>query len=145
MAAAASGNASRRERTELAVAYRKPTFFTRRVFNPLAMKVPLMGVTPLAVRGRRTGKTHRVPVIPIEHGGNEYLVSPRGEADWVRNLRAAGDAQLRGRAIRATEVPVGERAPILATYQKVAGRAVASHFKALPDPADHPVFRIEPR
>lgn len=127
------------------MAYRRPNFFTRKVFNPLAMKVPMMGVTPLAVRGRRSGRLHRIPVIPIQHGGSEYLVSPRGETDWVRNLRAAGEAELRGRGIRATEVPVPERAPILSKYQDVAGRTVASHFKALPDPADHPVFRIESR
>jgi hypothetical protein len=127
------------------VAYRRPNLFTRRVFNPLAMRLPMMGVTPLAVRGRKTGKVHRVPVIPIELDGRQYLVSPRGEADWVRNLRAAGEAELRGRTVGATEVPVAERAPILRKYQDVAGLAVASHFKALPDPADHPVFRIESR
>jgi len=127
------------------MAYRRPSFFTRRVFNPLAMRFPVRGVTTLAVVGRRSGRIHRVPVIPIEHGGREYLVSPRGESDWVRNLRVAGEAALRGRGIRATEVPVAERPPILAKYEDVAGRAVASHFKALPDPADHPVFRIEPR
>ena len=105
----------------------------------------MRGVTTLAVVGRRSGRIHRVPVIPIEHGGREYLVSPRGESDWVRNLRVAGEAALRGWGIGATEVPVAERPPILAKYEDVAGRAVASHFKALPDPADHPVFRIEPR
>ena len=35
-----------------------------------------------------------------------------------------------------------ERPPILDAYREKAGRAVESHFKALPDPADHPVFRI---
>ena len=103
----------------------------------------MMGVQPLAVRGRRSGDVHRVPVIPIEHGGTRYLVSPRGETDWVRNLRAAGEGELGGQRIGATEVPVAERPPILLRYQEVAGRTVASHFKALPDPRDHPVFRIE--
>jgi hypothetical protein len=46
---------------------------------------------------------------------------------------------------RATEVPADERAPVIAAYRAVAGRAVASFFRALPDPADHPVFRLDPR
>jgi hypothetical protein len=82
-------------------------------------------------------------VIPVEHGGVRYLVSPRGEAEWVRNLRAAGGrGQLDAAPFQASEVPVSERAPILAVYAAVAGRAVTSHFAALPDPADHPVFRL---
>jgi len=90
-----------------------------------------------------------VPVIPVEYAGARYLVSPRGETDWVRNLRAAGQGELGGRGgseeFRATEVPVEDRPAIIAAYRAVAGRAVTSLFKALPDPADHPVFRIEAR
>lgn len=132
------------------MAYRKPPLFARRVFNPIAMKFGISHSETLAVPGRRTGQEHRVPVIPVEIQGQRYLVSPRGEADWVRNLRAAaGQGELRTGAgpkpFRADEVPVAERAPILAAYQKAAGRAVASHFKALPDPADHPVFHLAPR
>jgi hypothetical protein len=132
------------------MAYRRPPLFTRLVVNPLAMKFGIAGTKTLAVRRRLSGKTQRVPLVPIEYGGARYLVSPRGETDWVRNLRSAGgDAELceRDKTVRlqATEVPVADRAPILATYQEVAGRVVASHFQALPDPADHPVFRIESR
>jgi deazaflavin-dependent oxidoreductase (nitroreductase family) len=127
----------------------KPTLFTRRLFNPLAMRLGINGAVTLAVAGRRTGRTQRVAVIPVEHEGARYLVSPRGESDWVRNLRAAGQGELRARGaaerFRATEVPTPERPPILAAYQRTAGRAVAGSFAALPDPADHPVFRIEPR
>jgi hypothetical protein len=44
---------------------------------------------------------------------------------------------------RATEIPAAEREPILDTYRSVAGRHVRTYFHELPDPADHPVFRIE--
>ncbi len=76
-------------------------------------------------------------------------MSTRGEADWVRNLRAAGGkGELRSRAtteaFRAAEVPVDERPPIVAAYRLVAGKMVDSYFAKLPDPVDHPVFRIEP-
>jgi hypothetical protein len=130
------------------IAYRKPNAFTRKVFNPLAMRFNISGTEGLAVRRRSSGETQRVPVIPIEVGGDAYLVSVRGESDWVKNLRAAGECDLEGKEgaqhVRATEVPAGERPPILEAYQAKAGRAVESHFKALPDPDDHPVFRIEP-
>jgi len=101
------------------------------------------------VRGRRCGAVHRVPVIPVDHEGARYLVPPRGETDWARNLRAAGEGELQSRrgvlAFRATELPVAERPPVIAAYRAVAGRAVKSFFDAMPDPADHPVFRLETR
>ena len=131
------------------MAYLKPPFFVRRVFNPLAMRFEIAGSRTLVVRRRGTGEIQRIPVIPVEHDGARYLVSARGESDWVRNLRAAGEAELRGRRateeFRAMEVPVAERAPILAAYQTEAGKTVESYFKTLPDPADHPVFLIESR
>jgi hypothetical protein len=132
------------------VAYRRPSFFVRKVFNPIAMRFGVGGVVTLAVRKRRSGETQRVPVSVLDHERARYLVSPRGETDWVKNLRAAGgDAELESgegtERIRTVEVPVADRAPVLAAYQKLLGKAVAAHFKALPDPADHPAFRIEPR
>ena len=35
------------------------------------------------------------------------------------------------------------RAAIIAAYRKVCGRAVNPCFTKLPDPSDHPVFRID--
>ena len=127
--------------------YIRPPLFVRRVFNPIAMRFGISGTVALAVRGRRSGQIHRVPVIPVDFEGARYLVSPRGETDWVRNLRAAGEGELQGkdgvRPFRATEVPAGERAPIIAAYRALAGRAVKSLFEKLPDPADHPVFLVD--
>lgn len=130
------------------MAYFRPPFFVRRVFNPIAMRFGISGTQALAVRGRRSGEIRRVPVIPVDHDGARYLVSPRGETQWARNLRAAGEAELRSKRrpperVRATEVVVAERPPVIAAYRAVAGRAVASFFTTLPDPADHPVFRVE--
>jgi hypothetical protein len=129
--------------------YRKPNIFVRKVFNPLAMRTGIGGTRTLVVPRRKSGGEQRVPVIPLDHDGGRYLVSPRGDTDWVRNLRAAGgSAALEGRgggAFESVEVPVDERGPILDRYRDVAGRAVAAHFEALPDAADHPVFRLQPR
>jgi F420H(2)-dependent quinone reductase len=123
--------------------YIRPPLFVRRIFNPIAMKFGISGSTALAVAGRKSGRVHRVPVIPVTHEGARYLVSPRGETDWVRNLRHAGRGRLGVEEFRATEIEAGDRPPIIAAYWAVAGRAVKSFFDRLPDAKDHPVFRVD--
>jgi deazaflavin-dependent oxidoreductase (nitroreductase family) len=129
------------------MAYLKPPALTRRLFNPLAMRFGIGGAETLSVAGRRTGEQHAVPVIPVDYDGARYLVSARGETEWVRNLRAAGTGEMRHKGksepFRATEIPAEERPPIIAAYQRVAGKTVTAYFATLPDPADHPVFRIK--
>ncbi len=73
-------------------------------------------------------------------------MSARGETDWVRNLRAAGGGQLRRRGktedVRAEEVAVEDRPPIIAAYREKWDSQVKRYFEQLPDAADHPTFRI---
>ena len=47
--------------------------------------------------------------------------------------------------ITVTEVPIADRPPLLEVYSERYGRfpTVADVLRALPDPADHPTFRIE--
>src|SRR3712207_7823515 len=77
------------------------------------------GVVPtLWVRGRKTGRWRSVPVNVLELDGQRYLVAPRGETDWVRNLRAADGGQLqygrrRTEPFTATEVPYERKPPII--------------------------------
>lgn len=129
------------------MAYLKPPAFTRRVANPLAMRLNAYGGATLTVVGRRTGKPRRVPVIPVEVGSSRYLVAPFGESEWVRNLRAAGKGELsrkgRTEAFDAVEVPADQRGPVIARYREVAGRVVSPCFTKLPDAQDHPVFQID--
>lgn len=129
------------------MAYLAPAFIPRRIFNPIAMRLGIGGSVGLEVPGRRTGRPLRVPVIPVEHDAHRYVVSTRGESHWVRNLRAGGRATLRSRggseAVRAIELPVAERPPVIAAYRARAGRQVEGYWKKLPAPADHPVFRLE--
>jgi deazaflavin-dependent oxidoreductase (nitroreductase family) len=131
------------------MAYLKPPTFTSKVFNPIAAKLGLSGSAELVVAGRRTGTPRSVPVIPVEVDGILYAVSTRGEAEWVRNLRAAGVCELRGRHHRgryvAEELRAEERAPVLAAYRAKAGGMVKDYFSKLPDAGDHPVFRLSPR
>lgn len=129
------------------MAYLRPNAFERKIFGKIASRFGFGGAVGLAVAGRKSGKVHEVPVLVTEHEGGRYIVSTRGEAEWVRNLRAAdGRAELRGKnagPIVATEVPVAERGPILAAYQEMASGVVKRYFEALPEATDHPVFRIE--
>ena len=130
--------------------YRKSGFFNNRVMNPL---LTALGLTPaLTVRGRTSGRRYTMPVLPLDYEGKQYLVAPRGNTHWARNLRSVGEGELRkgGRRVhfRATEVPVAQRGPLVTAYVQTYGPKyggfVAKEFAALPDPADHPVFLIEP-
>jgi deazaflavin-dependent oxidoreductase (nitroreductase family) len=126
--------------------YLQPGWLVKSVANPLLMRLGLVPV--LAVRGRKSGLWRTVPVNVLQIDGRRYLIAPRGETDWVRNLRAAGGGEIRrgrrGQPFRAIEVPVGERPPLIAAYLLRWGSQVRSQFEALPDPADHPTFRLDP-
>ena len=71
----------------------------------------------LTVRGRKSGLPRTVPIAIWEHNGKRYVGSVFGIVDWVRNLRAAGEAILtRGRrseSINVRELPQGEAARVL--------------------------------
>jgi F420H(2)-dependent quinone reductase len=129
------------------MAYLKPALFAKHVFNPIARRFKFSGTNEMVIRRRKSGEEQKVPVIPFEYEGARYLVSTRGESQWVRNMRAAGGGELRGKSsserFTATEVPAEERGPIIARYREVAGKSVTAYWKKLPDDADHPTFRIE--
>lgn len=52
------------------------------------------GTMVLTTRGRKSGEPRSVVVNPLELAGHIYLMSPRGETDWVKNLRADSSATL---------------------------------------------------
>ena len=104
-----------------AVRYVKPSLGTR-VFNAVPSALARVGISIygsriLAVRGRKSGAWRTVPVNLLIHDGVQYLVAPRGETQWVRNLRAIGSGELRlGRrreAFRAVELRDGDKPAIL--------------------------------
>jgi hypothetical protein len=129
------------------VAYLKPNAFVTKVFNPMAKKFGMGGSNELVVKRRKSGEEQSIPVIPVEHDGARYIVSTRGESEWVRNMRAAGSCEIRSKdgseRLIATEVPLAERGPIIASYREKAGKTVTTYWDKLPDDADHPVFRLE--
>ena len=82
--------------------------------------LPLPRLRMLRVHGRRTGRLRSTPVLVLRRGGRRYLVAPRGDTDWVRNLRAAGWGELtrggRVERVRAAEVTGEERALVVSAY-----------------------------
>ncbi|HLA19300.1 MAG TPA: nitroreductase/quinone reductase family protein [Dehalococcoidia bacterium] len=139
--------------------YRRPMKLTQ-IMNRFVSWLASLGLMPsdtvtLEVKGRRSGSVRSNVVTWVEHEGSRYLVSPRGESEWVRNLRAAGgDAVLRHRGrrpVRLEELPAEERAPIIQVYLRKTARATRQHFGVDPKAgleefeaiaARHPVFRI---
>jgi deazaflavin-dependent oxidoreductase (nitroreductase family) len=125
--------------------YLRPGWLLSRVVNPLLMRLGL--VPTLAVRGRVSGQWRTVPVNVLELDGERYLVAPRGDTEWVRNLRVTGRGELRRRAraepFRATELRDEEKPRVIEAYLARWGYQVKRYFDALPRPADHPVFRID--
>jgi deazaflavin-dependent oxidoreductase (nitroreductase family) len=133
------------------------------LFNAFArfltgLGISLYGSRNLAVRGRKSGEWRVVPVNPVACGEARYLVAPRGEAQWVRNLRVARAGELRlGRRsepIRVVEVDDAEKPPVLRAYLERWRFEVDRFFEGLEaTPSDddlrriagrYPVFRIEP-
>jgi deazaflavin-dependent oxidoreductase (nitroreductase family) len=120
----------------------------RHVGNRLAPLFQRSLLSKLSVRGRRTGRWHTVPVAVLDHEGERYLVSYRGESDWALNLRASLQARLSHlgevEEITVREVPVERRGELLEAYSARYGKlpTVAGVLRKLPDPADHPMFRI---
>jgi hypothetical protein len=126
--------------------YVRPSAWLRRVMNPIV--VALGGRTVLLVRGRKSGRLLKVPMDPpFEWRGSRYLVSPRGETHWARNLRAAGEADVRMRRrrehIHVTELTGQDRDAVVRSYAATITCNCRRSMEMLPDPADHPVFRIK--
>lgn len=106
--------------------YQRPDWFTRNVFNRLVRGLTRLGVSVwgsriLEHRGRTSGALHRTPVNLLTYEGRQYLVSPRGETQWVRNVRSAGGHLVlilgrRRQLCTATEIPVEDSVPILRSY-----------------------------
>jgi len=112
--------------SETAVHYRPPGRIMRRLLNPVVGVLTRAGVSVwgsrvLEVRGRHSGVARQTPVNLLVLDGRRYLVSPRGEGQWVRNVRAAGGrlTLIHGRTRQETiaqELPDGEKPAILRAY-----------------------------
>ena len=119
--------------------------------------VSLWGARLVAVRGRKSGEWRTNPVNPLTLDGERYLVAPRGHAQWVRNLRAAGGrGELRlGRKatpFHAVELADAAKPDVLRAYLKRWKFEVGVFFDGLDHTSSdeellrvaegYPVFRI---
>jgi len=48
----------------------------------------------LEVQGRKSGRTYSTPVNVLTHKNKRYLVAPRGDTQWVRNVVVSQKATL---------------------------------------------------
>ena len=140
-----------------------------RASNPLARRLLRLGMPMgpnvlLTVRGRTSGLPRSAPVAIAAYGGRRWIIAAYGDVQWVRNLRAAGEAEVRKRShtehIRAKELSPSES---LAFYRETMpafvrslpwlGRVFARLLfsvagpEVLDDPVlaaeKHPVFEVE--
>ena len=136
--------------------YKEPGWFTRNVFNRAVAGLTRMGVSVwgsrvLEVPGRKTGEPRRTPVNLLTYEGEHYLVSPRGNGQWVRNLRA-NDGKLdlllgRKRTHHvATELTDSDKVEVLRAYLKRWKMEVGVFFDGVgPDSTDEQLAAIAPR
>lgn len=111
----------------------------------------------LETKGRKSGLPREVAVNEVKVNGQRYLVAPRGNTEWARNARVTPEVVItRGKpeTVTLTELPTGERAPIIQQYLRenawvtkrefgVDPKAPINEFEAIAD--KHPVFRITPK
>jgi deazaflavin-dependent oxidoreductase (nitroreductase family) len=140
--------------------YREPGRLTKSIMNPAVQLLTRLGVSVwgsrvLEVRGRKSGEPRRIPVNLLEVDGRDYLVSARGEGQWVRNVRADDGrlALLLGRhrdELVARELSDSEKSPILRAYLRKWKMEVGAFFDGVTADSDeedlqriapdHPVF-----
>src|SRR5262245_52952519 len=73
--------------------------FNKVVTNPVARLVAgrLPGFGIIAHVGRRSGREYRTPINVFRRSGGFVVALTYGRADWVENVLAVGEAQLRTR------------------------------------------------
>ena len=144
---------------------RVPSFVD--LFNPIARRMlgagfPMGPNALITIRGRKSGEPRTTPIALIEIEGRRWISSPFGDVNWVRNLRASGEATLtigrKHQAVTAIELSKDERVAffrdLMGPYVKriplglgrlIVG-AVLGAKEILDDPVDaadrHPVFEL---
>jgi deazaflavin-dependent oxidoreductase (nitroreductase family) len=127
----------------------------------LRVGVPMGPIALLTVKGRKTGKNRRNPVGLFNYKGHRYVFSTFGQVNWVKNVRAAGQATIHKRwhkqTVTLVELSPEQAAPILKEVVApmvstgLAGKLFGRHFEATPDSPlsdfvdeakRHPVFEL---
>ena len=106
------------------MAYLKPPWFVRKIFNRVAMATGVGNSQTLTVIKRVSKQPQQIPVVVPEVGGVKYLVSTRGEAEWVKNVRADPNVKLGDTKYVAREIPVEERDRRVSAAGRQGGRGL---------------------
>ncbi len=141
--------------------YDQPDWATMHIFNPMIAFATRLGLSMrgsriLAVRGRKSGEWRTTVVNLLNHDGQRYLVAPRGNTQWSRNVRAAGGGELRlgskREEFRVEELADGAKLDVIRAYLKLWKMETGKWFDGVthesPDDEirriapDHPAFRI---
>jgi deazaflavin-dependent oxidoreductase (nitroreductase family) len=136
--------------------YSEPGWFTTHVFNKTVALATRLGFSVwgsrvLEVKGRKTGEPRQTPVNLLRVVDKTFLVAPRGEAQWVRNVRAnSGELDLLLGKSRthyaATELSDEEKVPILRAYLARWKLEVGVFFDGVgPNSSDEAVAMIAPK
>lgn len=122
------------------VPMRFPPWFERiqiRYINPLALTLARFtpGITVITHRGRKTGRRLETPVTAYQLGGTVAIMLAHGKTNWVKNVLAAGEADIRlGRRevhlINPRIVPAGTDDPSLPRMARIAARRGVGVFAA---------------
>ncbi|MGZ4576969.1 MAG: nitroreductase/quinone reductase family protein [Mycobacterium sp.] len=113
------------------------------------MGVSIAGTRALRVRGRKTGKPRAVVINLLTVDGVDYLVSPRGNTQWARNVRAAGVVETgprwRRRRARVSEVADAAKPELLRRYLDRWYWQVKDYVAGLtPDSTDEEFHAVAP-
>ena len=101
--------------------------------------------------GAQERGTAQHPISVVTLDGERYIVSAFSEADWVKNVRAAGTASLRRgsqvEAVGLVELPDVERDPVLRAFLRQVPGGVRFFASSEPDAvvaaaSRYPVFRV---
>jgi deazaflavin-dependent oxidoreductase (nitroreductase family) len=140
--------------TATAARYQRPGLFTLHVFNRAVRRATRWGVSmwgsrELRVAGRRSGIVRTTVVNLLDHDGRRYLVAPRGDTEWVRNVRAAGGAELRvGRRVEPVtlrELADDAKVDVLRSYLRRWRWEVGQFFQGVgPKASVAELLRIAP-
>ena len=89
------------------------TIFTPITRSLLGNRIPMGFNGLITIRGRKSGQPRTAGVAIIQRDGRRFVWAPFGEVNWVRNLRAAGEATITYRRkeerVRAVEFDPAQR------------------------------------
>lgn len=123
---------------------------TNVVFRWLAEAgISIAGTRALRVRGRKTGQLRGVVVNLMTVDGRDFVVSPRGNTQWVRNARAAGEVEMgprwRGKTVRISELADDAKLELLKRYLDRWYWEVKGHVGGLtPQSTDEQIRAVAP-